>query len=78
MIKKTLIRLLQKTFTKAKIPKNNENLMPGDFDGWDSLGHLKFLLSIEKHYEIKFTMVEIMELKKISQIVEAIKNRNLT
>ena len=78
MIKKTLIRLLQKTFTKAKIPKNNENLMPGDFDDWDSLGHLKFLLSIEKHYEIKFTMVEIMELKKISQIVEAIKNRNLT
>ena len=45
-INNNLKEVLKKTFPNAKIP-SKKNLKAGDFEEWDSLGHLNFLLSVE-------------------------------
>ena len=35
-VNEKIINALEKTFTKAKIPKKIENLKIGDLNGWDS------------------------------------------
>ena len=47
----------------------------GDFPEWDSLGHLNFLLSVEKSFKIKFTMEEMMEIKDFDEIIKSINKR---
>ena len=79
-INNNLKEVLKKTFPNAKIP-SKKNLKAGDFEEWDSLGHLNFLLSVEKFFKIKFSMEEIIKIKdfdEISKIVEknVIKNKN--
>ena len=66
--------ILKKTFPKAKIPKKTK-LKIGDFPEWDSLGHLNFLLSVEKSFKIKFTMEEMMAIKDLDEIIKSINKR---
>ena len=70
-INNKLKTILKKTFPKAKIPKK-ARLKMGDFLEWDSLGHLNFLLSVEKNFKIKFTMEEMMKVKDFDEIGKAI------
>ena len=42
-IQNQLREILKKNFPKVKIP-SRQNLKAGDFEKWDSLGHLNFLL----------------------------------
>ena len=46
-----------------------------DVDGWDSLTHIRLLLSIEKAFKIKFTTSEIGSLKNVGDLVALIKER---
>ncbi len=73
-IHKQLILILKETFPKEKI-KKKENPKAGDFEKWDSLGHLNFLLAVEKSYKIKFSMQHMLKLKDFKSIIKAIKNK---
>ena len=75
-INSNLKEILKKTFPKAKItPK--KNLKAGDFEEWDSLGHLNFLLSVEKIFKIKFSMEEMLEIKNFDEISRIIKKKKI-
>ncbi len=63
-----IINALEKTFTKAKIPKKIENLKIGDLKGWDSLGHVNLLLEIEKTFKMKFESSIFLSLDSIKKI----------
>jgi acyl carrier protein len=47
-------------------------LTPGlsadDVDGWDSLSHLRLMLSIEKGFKVKFTAAEVGKLKNVGDL----------
>ena len=43
--------------------------------GWDSLAHIRILVSVEKRYSIKFSLSEMQNIKDISAFVEAIKRK---
>jgi acyl carrier protein len=43
-----------------------------DIDGWDSLNHIRLIVTIEKFYKIRFTSLEIGELKNIGDMVALI------
>lgn len=43
-----------------------------DFEEWDSMRHLMFITAIEKHYDIKFKLHELIELNNIGSICDAI------
>jgi acyl carrier protein len=43
-----------------------------DVPGWDSLGHLKLMMAIEKKFKIRFTASEISSLNSVGDIVELV------
>jgi acyl carrier protein len=49
-----------------------------DVDGWDSLTHIRLLLTVEKAFQIKFSSTEIGNLKNVGDLVALIEERNST
>jgi acyl carrier protein len=46
-----------------------------DVDGWDSLTHIRLILTIEKRFNIKFSSSEIGKLENVADLVKLIKQR---
>jgi acyl carrier protein len=46
-----------------------------DVDGWDSLTHIRLILTIERAFKIKFSTSEIGKLKNVGDLVELIAAR---
>jgi acyl carrier protein len=46
-----------------------------DVDGWDSLAHIRLLLTIEKMFKIKFSTSEIGKLESVGDLVTLIAMR---
>ncbi len=46
-----------------------------DVDGWDSLTHIRLMLTIEKAFKIKFSTSEIGKLQNVGDLVALIKAR---
>jgi len=55
--------------------KLTPELSAKDVDGWDSLAHIRFLLTIEKAFRIKFSTSEIGKLDNVGDLVKLIKAR---
>jgi acyl carrier protein len=47
-----------------------------DVDGWDSLAHIRLILTIEKAFKIKFSTSEIGRLENVGDLVALIKLRS--
>jgi acyl carrier protein len=47
-----------------------------DVDGWDSLTHIRLILTIEKAFKIKFSTSEIGKLENVGDLVTLIKARS--
>ncbi len=43
-----------------------------DIEEWDSLSHIRLVVSIERHYRIKFSNAEIEALKSVGDLVDII------
>ena len=52
-----------------------ETTSANDIDEWDSLSHIQLIVTIEKHYKIKFNSSEIHAWKNVGQMMESLKNR---
>jgi acyl carrier protein len=46
-----------------------------DVDGWDSLTHIRLILTIEKVFKIKFSTSEIGKLENVGDLVAIIQSR---
>ena len=44
----------------------------GDIEGWDSMGHIRVILAVEKEFGIKFAMAEIGELENIGELADQV------
>jgi len=44
----------------------------GDVAGWDSLNHMIIMSEIEKHFKIKFNFREVLKLKNIGDVCNAV------
>ena len=47
----------------------------GDFPGWDSVGHLTILSTIEETFDINFEPEEMMDLEDVNDIVAAVEEK---
>lgn len=46
-----------------------------DVDGWDSMTHIRLMLTVEKAFKIKFSTSEIGKLENVGDLVKLIKAR---
>jgi acyl carrier protein len=51
------------------------SLSAKDVDGWDSLTHIRLLLTVEKAFKVKFSTSEIGKLETVGDLVTLIKAR---
>jgi acyl carrier protein len=47
----------------------------GVLEGWDSLGHVKLVLELERVFDLEFDDLEILELVSLPAIVEAVNTK---
>ena len=47
-----------------------------DVDGWDSLTHIRLILTIEKAFKVKFSTTEIGKLQNVGDLVGLIKAKS--
>jgi acyl carrier protein len=55
--------------------KLTPDLSAKDVDGWDSLTHIRLILTIEKTFKIKFSTSEIGKLERVGDLVALIEAR---
>jgi acyl carrier protein len=55
--------------------KLTPELSAKDVDGWDSLTHIRLILTIEKAFKIKFSTSEIGKLENVGGLVSLIEAR---
>jgi acyl carrier protein len=46
-----------------------------DVDGWDSLAHIRLILSVQKAFGVKFSPVEMNRLKNVGDLMALTKDK---
>jgi acyl carrier protein len=69
-----LKQIFQDIFDDDSISVTPE-LCAKDVDGWDSVTHIRLMLTVEKAFKTKFTTSEISDLKNVVELVALIKAR---
>jgi acyl carrier protein len=70
-----LAKVFQDVFDEDSIVVTPE-LSAKDVDGWDSLTHIRLILTIEKAFKVKFSTSEIGKLQNVGDLVALIKARS--
>ena len=53
----------------------SDTLTADDVEGWDSLSHVRFLISVEKEFGFRFTSAEIDGFKNVGEVLDVIVQR---
>jgi acyl carrier protein len=53
----------------------NPALTAKDVDGWDSLTHIRLLLTVERSFKVKFSTSEIGKLENVGSLVALIQTK---
>lgn len=69
-----LAKIFEDVFDEDSI-KLTPQLSAKDVDGWDSLTHIRLMLTIEKAFKIKFSTSEIGKLENLGDLVALIAAR---
>jgi len=43
-----------------------------DVDGWDSLSNIRFIMSVEKKFGVKFSAAEVGKLKNVGELAQLV------
>ena len=73
-IQDQIAKVFQEMFGNDEIVYNAET-SPKDIPMWDSVSHVSMILAIEKKFGIKFTTREIVAIKKMGDIFDAIERK---
>ena len=66
--------IVQKVINDEKIILKLDS-KASEIEGWDSLAHIRILVSIEKLYSIKFNLSEMQNMKDVSEFVRLIQQK---
>jgi acyl carrier protein len=50
-------------------------LSANDVDGWDSLTHIRLMLTVEKAFKVKLSVLEIGKMANVGDLVKLLKTR---
>jgi acyl carrier protein len=51
------------------------HLTAGDVEGWDSLAHVRLILTIERAFGVSFTASEVGRLKNVGELASLIQSK---
>jgi acyl carrier protein len=54
-----------------------EATSPDDVEAWDSLNHVRLIMSLEKAFNVKFTNAEIGRLRTVGDFAERVTSKRL-
>jgi acyl carrier protein len=69
-----LTEIFQDVFDEDSI-EVTPKLSADDVDGWDSLTHIRLILTIEKAFKIKFSTSEIVQPENVGDLVALIQGK---
>ena len=69
-----LTSLFRKVFDNDEIVASPE-LTANDVEGWDSLRHVRLMLSVERAFGIKFSAYEVNRLRNVGQLAKLIQDK---
>jgi acyl carrier protein len=69
-----LTKIFEDVFDEDSIQVTPE-LSAKDVDGWDSLAHIRLILTIERAFKIKFSTSEVGKLQNVGELVALIQAR---
>jgi acyl carrier protein len=69
-----LTEIFEDVFDEDSIAVTPE-LSAKNVEGWDSLNHIRLMLTIEKAFKIKFSTSEVGKLENVGELVALIKAR---
>jgi acyl carrier protein len=49
-----------------------DDLSAGDIEEWDSLSHVRLIVTVERQFNIKFSNSEIEELKNVGDLIRLV------
>lgn len=79
MLINILTDLLKAQFPNISIGEVDvENLHIGYFSEWDSISHFSFLISVEDHFSVHFSVEQMADLKSLHDIAQALRDLGVT
>jgi acyl carrier protein len=51
------------------------NMAAPDVSGWDSLAHIRLMLTVERKFKLKFSASEVANLKNVGELVGLIQSK---
>lgn len=62
------------TILKHEVKLADETIA-GDVQGWDSLTHMEIIVAIEKHFQVKFSFMDIMNFQNMGSMFDCISSK---
>jgi len=75
-ITERLTGILREVFDDESIVATPQ-LSAADVEEWDSLNHIRLILTIEREFKLKFAASEVTELKDVGDLIELIKAKTV-
>ena len=70
-LQSTLTEVFQDVFNDDTLVLRPD-LSAENVEGWDSLTHIRLLVTIERTFKIKFTVTEVGELKNVGELMNLV------
>lgn len=70
------LRQLFEDVLRQPMPTLNNQMRFDELPGWDSVAHLSLLLAVERHFNIAFTSVQMIQMKTIGELMAVLENAN--
>ena len=70
------IKNVMKAIFEISVGEIDEESSIDNIDLWDSMGHIKLILSIEKDFGMQFNVDEVVEMTNYKRIREIIQDNN--
>ena len=76
-LQQTLTEIFQDVFDDDSLSLRPE-LTAADVPGWDSLNHIRLLVTIERKLNVKFSVTEVADLKTVGDLMKVIESKTAT
>lgn len=53
-----------------------ESTTAKDVDGWDSLNHIRFMVTVEQRFNVRFSSREVESLRNLGDLLKAINSKS--